>query len=82
MTLPPLKIKQKGHPNRCSTKKVSRENSEVEFQFRKSWNDFESSFNSFYCYGAVKFDQCLLFNITLFFFRFLLQRPMKNLSQC
>ena len=60
MTPPLLNMKQKGNPNRCSRKKGNRENIAVEFQFRKSQNNFELSFNSFYHYGVLKFDQCLL----------------------
>ena len=67
MPPPPLKMKQKVYPKRCSRRKESRENLVVEFQFGKSRNNFESSFNSFYRYRVVKFHQCLLFNISLIF---------------
>ena len=60
--MPPLpsKLKQKGNPNRCSRRKGSRKNLAIEFQFRKSRNNFESSFDSFYRYGVVKFNQCYI----------------------
>ena len=53
--MPPssLKMKQKGNPNRYSRRKGSRKNLAVEFQFLKSQNNFNSSFNSFYRYGVV-----------------------------